>query len=418
MSWRPLLDGSLAVRAREAVCAIAEALVRDDGPEPGPSYAAGDAGIGLFHGYFAVASGDERSRGLAAERLSRAVAGVAAALPPVGFFTGLSGIAWVNQHLEELLAGGAARDLNEQADELLADVLRASPWRWHYDLMHGLVGIGCYALDHLDDGFRATATEHVLDCLEELAERRDGGLTWLTPPQLIKVPAIRDQHPHGYYNLGLAHGVPGVVAFLARALDEQLGGERVERLLEGAVSWSLANRRPADGGSTFSSLAAADAVSCRSGWCYGDPGVAMALFAAGRAARRPELEREAMEIAHRDCARSLAGSQVVDPMLCHGAAGLGHLYNRLFQATGEAAIGEAARVWFERALEMRRQDEGIAGFGCTWEDGEWHSGPGLLDGASGVGLALLAAISDVEPDWDRPMLLFRPASPRRAPRPT
>jgi hypothetical protein len=31
--------------------------------------------------------------------------------------------------------------------------------------------------------------------------------------------------------------------------------------------------------------------------------------------------------------------------------------------------------------------------------------PGFLTGAAGVGLALLAAISDVEPEWDRVLLL-------------
>jgi lantibiotic biosynthesis protein len=37
--------------------------------------------------------------------------------------------------------------------------------------------------------------------------------------------------------------------------------------------------------------------------------------------------------------------------------------------------------------------------------GERVAEPGLLTGTAGVGLALLAAISPVEPRWDRAMLL-------------
>ena len=45
-------------------------------------------------------------------------------------------------------------------------------------------------------------------------------------------------------------------------------------------------------------------------------------------------------------------SGVVDAGLCHGAAGLGHVFNRLFQATGEQRLALAAREWFSVALDM------------------------------------------------------------------
>lgn len=44
------------------------------------------------------------------------------------------------------------------------------------------------------------------------------------------------------------------------------------------------------------------------------------------------------------------------------------------------------------------------------ENGEtgWHDDPGLLMGGAGIGLALLAAVSTVEPPWDRVLLAFVP----------
>ena len=56
--------------------------------------------------------------------------------------------------------------------------------------------------------------------------------------------------------------------------------------------------------------------------------------------------------------------------------------------------------WFRRTLAFRRPGRGIAGF--TAHDGADRS---LLTGAAGIGLALLAASTAVEPAWDRILLL-------------
>jgi hypothetical protein len=61
---------------------------------------------------------------------------------------------------------------------------------------------------------------------------------------------------------------------------------------------------------------------------------------------------------------------------------------------------------------MRRPGKGVAGFSSLTvdEDGSerWLSEPGLLTGAAGVGLALLAAVGKVEPRWDRVLLVSVP----------
>jgi hypothetical protein len=107
---------------------------------------------------------------------------------------------------------------------------------------------------------------------------------------------------------------------------------------------------------------------------------------------------------------------VVDAGLCHGAAGLGHLFNRLFQATGDSCLAEAARFWLARTLQMRRPGRGVGGYEA-WQlddDGKvtWIADPGLLAGAAGIALALLAATTPVEPAWDRVLLVSVPPQPR------
>ena len=94
----------------------------------------------------------------------------------------------------------------------------------------------------------------------------------------------------------------------------------------------------------------------------------------------------------------------MDASLCHGTAGLAHLYNRLFQSTGERDFAVEARYWIERTLEYRGVG-GIAGYRRAEFDGTQIDDTGLLNGAAGIALALLAAASNVEPGWDRAFLL-------------
>jgi hypothetical protein len=116
-----------------------------------------------------------------------------------------------------------------------------------------------------------------------------------------------------------------------------------------------------------------------------------------------------VEIGLRAALRPAESCGVVDAPLCHGAAGLGHLYNRIFQATGDRRFLDAALRWVESALEMKRDGEGIGGY-QTWRPGEggWTSDRSLLAGATGVALALLAAATPVEPSWDRLLLASVP----------
>jgi hypothetical protein len=140
--------------------------------------------------------------------------------------------------------------------------------------------------------------------------------------------------------------------------------------------------------------------------------VAAALLGAARCVLQPAWERQAIAIARRAAAWPREDSGVVDAGLCHGAAGLGHLFNRMFQATGEPELGAAARSWFERTLEMRRPGCGVGGYEAwlAGGDGElsWAADTGLLTGAAGIALALESATAAVEPAWDRMLLVAIP----------
>jgi hypothetical protein len=246
----------------------------------------------------------------------------------------------------------------------------------------------------------------------------DGGFTWHTAPNLLP-QWQRELHPEGYFNLGLAHGVPAVIALLGQANALGVHAPRSLTLLEGAVAWLLAQKNPEGSGSCFATIVspryAQETGPSRIAWCYGDLGLGVALLWAARSVGRGDWEAEALAIARLAAKREVAKAGVRDAGLCHGAAGNAHIFNRLWQATGEELFREAALTWFEETLALRQPGLGLGGF-RAWMPGPeakdnpepWVDAEGLLEGAAGIGLALLAAVTPMEPQWDRMLMVTLP----------
>lgn len=321
-----------------------------------------------------------------------------------GLYGGAARVAFAVGHLS------AGEDADLACEMIERSLLRflAQPTEC-YDLISGLVGIAVPVLQRIADGKASSSSEPlargILDQLERLARPMDDGLTWHTPPELL--PAWqRVQAPDGYINLGLAHGIPGVVAVLARYFAAGVDVPRTRVLLDGAVGYLRSVAGPRVGSRYPPWLPAQPEWTCRVAWCYGDLGVAVALLSAANATGRDDWRRDALELARGMAARSLAASQVIDTGLCHGAAGVAHMFNRLAQATGAADLATAAEAWFAHALAMRRAD-GVAGFPrALYNEGTptFEPAADLLNGATGVALALHAAISPIEPAWDQLLL--------------
>jgi len=408
--WRPILDGALAERARTSIDDIVNAL-----PDPSyagianPSLAGGNAGLALLCGYLALTGYDDEEN--AVHFLEKAIQAVSTDQVGPTFYGGFAGIAWVAEHLQKQLQQ-LDEDANEEIDEVLKGFLQQSSWADDYDLISGLVGYGVYALDRLPRPDALKCLEHIIDHLAQKAEHNAKGITWRTSPDLLP-DHQRKEAPEGYYNLGLAHGVPGVIAFLGLACGAGIDVEKARSLLNGAVSWLL-SQKLTDAESTFTSwlVPSVESRDCRLAWCYGDAGLCAALLIAARSIGNSQWEEEAINIARRAALRPVKTAGAVDAGLCHGAAGIAHIFNRMFHATGDELFRDRAKFWFEQTLDMRRPGQGVAGYLAYHPDENgnegWADDPGLLTGAAGIALALLAATTDVVPDWDRMLLVSIP----------
>ena len=79
----------------------------------------------------------------------------------------------------------------------------------------------------------------------------------------------------------------------------------------------------------------------------------------------------------------------------------------MYNYTQRDEFKQAALYWFDQTLKMAKFEDGLAGY-KTWrsiEYGGWQNDYGLLTGIAGIGLALISAVSDIEPAWDECLLL-------------
>lgn len=377
MSWRPLIvDDERCARSRTLI----DALVHQLDSRPGATHVA-HVEQSLVHAQIALLpDSDDRVE----QALARAVEQFAAGTVMPGLWGGAAGIGWAIAHL-------ADGDEAEQFCALIEAALIRSldrPGDRDYDLISGLVGYGVFALERGEAG--RSLARRVLDELERDARPRGEGTAWHTSPTVMP-PNVRAVCPDGHWNLGLAHGVPGVIGLLARYVAAGVEVDRARQLLDGSVRYLL-DAEPPNARGRYPSWHPRDGEpNGRLAWCYGDLGISLVLLAAADARAQPEWRAEALALAHACASREIEAAHVTNTPICHGAFGAAHLFNRLHQATRDPRFAAAAVRWLDHALAMT--------------DEHPVADRSLLEGTAGIALVLHAMISEVEPGWDRLLLI-------------
>lgn len=289
-----------------------------------------------------------------------------------------------------------------------------------YDLISGLAGIGAYLLCRRTVPVAFEALQTVLSALIQLADEEEGLPRWHTPARLLNDESMQSQYPHGNLNCGLAHGIPGPLAILALA---QLAGVTIEGmpaaidylaewLMEHqihdswGINWPIAVplRNPTPGTVTVAALDELEVTSSRAAWCYGSPGVARSLWLAGTARGRETYRTVAVSAMEAVYRRPVAERRIDSATFCHGVAGLLQITLRFAHDTKHPLFTAAARTLRAQLLALY-EPATLLGYRNVETQGHSIDQPGLLDGAPGPMLVLLASATDVEPVWDRLFLL-------------
>ena len=289
-----------------------------------------------------------------------------------------------------------------------------------FDLISGLTGTGVYLLARRSKPQAEAALHVLLGGLVRLLADRGEPRRWHTPAHLVGGP-MRANFPRGNHNCGLAHGVPGPLALLAIAACEGVVVDGLSDAIECAAEWLVEHAVPTahgpdwpnavgvspDGGRA-GHLTATDRPTTdfggRAAWCYGTPGVARALGLAGVAIDRADLRALAERALRGVLARSSAGRGLSSPTFCHGMAGTLQVTLRFAMETGLAEFQSGVDTLLAELLAAY-EPESVLGFRNVEPGNIRVDAPGLLGGAPGVALALLAAGGMQDQSWDRLFLL-------------
>jgi lantibiotic biosynthesis protein len=279
----------------------------------------------------------------------RAVESLQAAPRGCGFLNGSTGVAWAIEHLAAI-QGIDIGGVNDEVDCALLEVVGRESWRYQYDLFAGLIGLGIYAGERSARSGERSLFTLVIESLEACADVGPVGLVWKIDPRIAQCP--EDDCAGPYVNMGLAHGMASIIAFLSYASTLTPVQPRALALLGGAVEWFVSHRcadsclhafpmtigvrEPGAAGATVPPIAS---------WCYGDMGISTALSRAAVCLEDASLSQLAVTIGLRAAGST---SPRGEHGICHGTAGTAHMLNRLYQQTGDERLRLAAVHWYRQ----------------------------------------------------------------------
>jgi len=353
----------------------------------------GMAGVVLFYLELHNATGDQQALKMArggADYLLWSLPDEAGKTA-MGLYTGLAGTAIVLEHA--YVATGDERYLRGVQRILMMISKSARPaglgveWNDSTDIISGSAGIGL-ALLALRDRTKEFATwELAAQAGDRLIERSQlvdpGKRTWLISPQ----------NPRNYPNF--SHGTAGVSFFLTRLSASSGAKGHLDAALAGERWLSSISTMDADGGRKIYHSAPGNEQLFYLSWCHGPAGTARLYRALGAVTRDPLWDQRVNELARGTRNMKVPGRSPGfwnNISRCCGNCGVSEFFVGLHRRTGDARQLAYAEEIAHDTLRRATAD----GDGHKWIQAEHRVRPellvaqtGLMQGAAGVGLAML-----------------------------
>jgi len=372
----------------------------------------GISGIALFQFYYAKYTGEEIHADLGAAMLSEVIEKINEGYSFPTFCAGIAGGAWAIEHAtEEGFIDVDCDALLSDLDDFLMENVTLTVNENFFDFLHGIQGIGFYFLKRYQntksDGLREKYKRNILHIVERLASAS------IPHGDTVKWESYlsREEDLKGF-NIGLSHGMSSIVNFLSRLVSYNDFKAETESLLKKAVNFIISiEYNNAQQVSCFPDWITSNnekSDSCRLGWCYGDLGIALSLWRAGQVLEDTSICDKAILVMKKACKRTTTEeTRINDAGLCHGSYGVMHIFNYMYKETGDDIFKEASEYWMQESLAMAVHDNGHAGY-MQWRGGEdagWRNEINLLEGVSGIGLAILSYLAPFETKWDECLLI-------------
>jgi hypothetical protein len=380
----------------------------------------GDVGLAVAFGYMIRVEPDSGWDEAAHSYIARSAA-VLETSPHVGLglYRGISGLAFAMRYLS--LRGQRYTRALGRVDSLLIDQSTATLDRLpdagctasdQYDLISGVVGVGAYLSTMTDAPSAVSLLHRLLGHLVAWSGRSAPDGFWTSAGLVPEPGRPPEDSPVRCLDLGVAHGISGVLALLAicarHGVDVRGMQGAADRLVT-AIRHGLTETRwgPDVAYRSYESHPHHEtSTPSRVAWCYGNLGVARSLQLAGLAFSKPTWEQLAHQLVRSAIRRPPDVTRVSAPTFCHGQAGVLHLLTR-FQ--DDLPFHDPLLTEYTESClrSVMGQYDPQKPFGFS----DFHpltgpvDNPGLLEGAAGVALVLASLAGGVSPDWERLFLI-------------
>ncbi len=373
----------------------------------------GISGIAVFQFYYARFSKEESHADIGVEMIASVIQKINEGYSYHTFCSGIAGAAWAIELLQE--EGFIDVDCDELLsgldDFLFQSIKNTETDQNFYDFLHGILGVGYYFFKRyqntkseiLKDHYKEILLE-IVALLQKTSQKEDNTAKW-------ESYLIREEDVKGY-NLGLAHGISSIINFLSRLLEYTDFNNKVRSLLYQSVEYILSFKsKDFSCTSSFPSwitIKNEKSDGSRLAWCYGDLGVGITLWRAGKILGNTHYREEAIQVLkHAAKRKNLKEAGVNDAGLCHGAYGIMHIYNYIYKETNDPVFKETTDFWMDRALDMAIHEKGYAGY-MQWVGGEnpgWRTEISLLEGIAGIGLSMISYLEPSISKWDECLMM-------------
>lgn len=200
------------------------------------------------------------------------------------------------------------------------------------------------------------------------------------------------------YNLSLSHGLSGLIVVSVEALEKipidndlavkgrlRLFGEYLVHNV--SIPSAVISCTP-----SFGESKQIPNIS-RLGWCYGDLGVALALYKLGNLLSCSEFIDVSRQIViHASKRRMPQDTLIMDRCLCHGSCGVYVMFRYFNEFLFNGSLDDVVRYWFDYTYRDVIKSPGLYSSKFAYYDNQKHKyelKANLLDGISGIGLGLI-----------------------------
>lgn len=315
------------------------------------------------------------------------------------YCSGLAGVGLLMQYLSKHEIFDIAYDeiLNE-FNPLIISSLNQCLENNFLDFLYGATGIGIYLVETDETNQHTHHIEKIIAHIEQHSVLEAGGrrLDQLEPYE----------PPFTGCNFGLAHGLPAVLVFLTNAYKKGILQNKTSQLAKEFIDFIINNQnRVKEDISVFPNFitdhpSKQDRYS-RLAWCYGDLGICCCLLQYAETFKRDDILRVATDVLRKSSHRTNNAEPIpiIDPFVCHGGAGLAHIFNRAYNHTGEAELKTSALSWTDETFFYLDDEQYMSTLKTNSNKAD------LLNGIAGTSIVLTSMMSNQNPDWDRFFLL-------------